>query len=303
MFKSLLLKFLLAVVFLFFFGDDLIAHHWEGVLVCFAAILLVPIGLQLIGVRKLFIQIAEVGAFFLLPAYCFHGILNTHFFILPYCLSIFVITVFYIFNFIENIKFKSLVEWLPLFALGYLVVGAGWLFCFIFGINPLEFNNVIVGLTAAHFHLAGFVLTVHVWQLVQQSSVKNKWLLTISPLVGMSLVATGITMTKMGFPFQIEMIGSLVFIVFVLVSIWELFRFSKTQNGIQKFLFIMAGLSLSFTMILAAIYAIRFVWPHSFFNIPNMKIWHGTINVFGFGLAALVGWRLNERRDEEVQRS
>ena len=172
----------------------------------------------------------------------------------------------------------------------------------VYGINPLGFDEVIVGLTAAHFHLAGFVLTMHIWQLVQQPTVKNKWLLTISPLLGMLLVATGITLTKLGFPFQIEMIGSLLFIVFVLVSIWELFRFAKTQEGIRKMLFYVAGLSLSFTMILAAIYAIRFIYPHPFFNIPNMKIWHGTINVFGFGLTALVGWRLNEGRDTETQR-
>ena len=207
MYKQLLLKFSLACIFLFFFGEDLIVHHWEGILVCFAAILLVPVGLQLIGVRKLFIQITEVSAFLLLPAYCFYAILNTEFFILPYCLSVFVITVFYIYDFFEKRKFESLVEWVPLFSLGYLAVGVGWLFCFVYGINPLKFNNVIVGLTAAHFHLAGFVLTLHIWKLVQQPIVRNKWLLTISPLLGMPLVATGITMTKMGFLFQIEMIG------------------------------------------------------------------------------------------------
>lgn len=289
------------VILLIFFGEDLVANHWEGVLTCSAAILLVPIGLQLIGTRKLLLQITDVSAFFLLPVYCFHGFLTIDFFVLPYCLSIAVITVFYIYEFFQKRKFESLVEWLPLFALGYLVVGVGWLFCFIFGINPLDFDDVIVGLTAAHFHLAGFVLTLHIWQLVQQPTVKNKWLLTISPLLGMPLVATGITMTKIGFPFQIEMIGSLVFIIFVLISIGELFRFSKTQNGIQKFLFLMAGLSLSFTMALAAIYAIRFVYPHPFFNIPNMKIWHGTINVFGFGLAALLGWKIHEDRDAGTQ--
>ena len=169
-------------------------------------------------------------------------------------------------------------------------------------IEPLGFDRVIVGLTAAHFHLAGFVLTLHIWQLVQQKIVRNKSLLQIAPLLGMPLVASGITMTKIGFPFQIEMIGSLLFIVFVLVSIWELFRFAKTQNRMQKLLFYIACFSLSFTMILAAIYAIRFIYPHPFFNIPNMKIWHGTVNVFGFGLAALAGWRLNEGRDTETQR-
>lgn len=303
MLKILALKFLMVTTFLFFFGGDLIAHHWEGVLVCFTAILLVPIGFQLLGVRKLYIQITEISAFFLLPTYCFHGILNTELFVLPYCLSVLSIMLFYTFDFFKKEKYKSLIDWLPLFALGYLMVGVGWLFCFIYGINPLNFDDVIVGLTAAHFHLAGFVLTVHIWQLVQQPNVQNKWLLTILPLLGMLLVATGITMTKLGFPFQIEMIGSLVFIIFVLISIWELFRFSKTENGIQRLLFLIAGLSLSFTMILAAIYAIRFVWPHPFFNIPNMKIWHGTINVFGFGLAALVGWKFNKRRGAGTYRN
>ena len=51
------------------------ANHWEGVLVCFAAILLVPIGLKLLDVQKLFIQITEVSAFFLLPAYCFSDLI------------------------------------------------------------------------------------------------------------------------------------------------------------------------------------------------------------------------------------
>ena len=107
----------------------------------------------------------------------------------------------------------------------------------------------------------------------------------------MPIVAAGITLSKLGFDYKIEMVAGLLFVAFVLVMIWEQIRFALTQKGLQKTLFLIAAFSLLFTMVLAAFYAIRVVFPHAFFTIPNMKIFHGTVNVFGFGLAAFLGWK------------
>jgi len=297
MFRTLGLKTAICIIFIGLFGQDLIYENWEGVLVCFAAILLVPIGIELLFEKKIYVDLISVFGFLLLPAYAFHSTLFCKLLSLPYCLFIVFLTTAYALDFFRKKKFSKIENWLPVFALGYLTVGVGWLFCFIFEFSPLGFDKVIVGLTAAHFHLAGFVLTLHSWKLVQQKSVKNKTLLTIAPLFGMPIVALGITLTKLGFDAKIEMIGSLVFIVFVLILIWEQFRFSKTQRGTPKLLFQISASVLLFTMILAVFYAIRSIFPHSLFTIPNMKIWHGTLNVFGFGLCALLGWYFKSARD------
>ncbi len=289
--NTLTIKAGICILFIVLFGNHLIYENWEGILVCFAAILLVPIGVDLLFEKKIYRQIISIVALLLLPAYAFHPTISSQLLILPYCLFTFFLAVIYTIDFFNKKKYFKFENWLPLFALGYLAVGIGWLFCFIFEIKPLNFNPTIVGLTAAHFHLAGFVLTFHTWKLIQQKSVRNKGILKVAPLLGMPLVATGITLTKLGFDAKIEMVGSFLFIVFVLVLIWEQFRFAKTQKGVQKLLFQISAATLLFTMILAMFYAIRSVFPHPFFTIPNMKIWYGTLNVFGFGLCALLGWK------------
>ncbi|MFZ4634973.1 MAG: DUF1990 family protein [Saprospiraceae bacterium] len=40
----------------------------------------------------------------------------------------------------------------------------------------------------------------------------------------------------------------------------------------------------------AALYALRFYWPIEQVHIPNMKIWHGTVQALGFGFCSLLGW-------------
>jgi len=294
MLKTLVGKIVVILGFVFLFGQHLIYRNWEAILVIVSAIILVPIGLELIFEKekyRRFENLILLSAFLLLPAYSLPELEFSKILCLPYLLVTIWLSVDYVFLFFKNEKYKSLENWLPIFALGYLTVGAGWIFLFLFNIRPFDFSPTIVGLTAAHFHLAGFVLTVHVWKLIQQKTIRRKAFLSIAPLLGMPIVAAGITLSKLGFDYKIEMFGSLFFVGFVLVMIWEQIRFALTQKGLRKTLFLISAGSLLFTMILASFYAIRVVFPHEFFTIRNMKIWHGTINVLGFGLAALLGWK------------
>src|SRR5262249_34736772 len=42
----------------------------------------------------------------------------------------------------------------------YLTIGAAWAAAYLFGLRPLDFEEIIVLLTAIHFHYAGFVLPI-----------------------------------------------------------------------------------------------------------------------------------------------
>ena len=53
-----------------------------------------------------------------------------------------------------------------------------------------------------------------------------------------------------------------------------------------------AGVSLFFAMVLAALYASRaFMRPFGWLGLPQMQAFHGTVNVLGFGLCGVLGWR------------
>jgi hypothetical protein len=109
----------------------------------------------------------------------------------------------------------------------------------------------------------------------------------------MPLVATGITMSKFGLPPTFEWISAVFFAVFATLTVlaqWRVAWFAQQTSARQAWF--LGAFCLLIGAVLASLYGLRYVWPIEWINIPNMKIWHGTLNTLGFGFFSLWGWTL-----------
>jgi hypothetical protein len=196
------------------------------------------------------------------------------------------------------LKKRRLLDFVRVFALGYWATGATFVVFYLADYSPLGFDPVIVSLTGAHFHLAGFVLSVLVYCLMEQRPGNTTRALGWASLFGMPLVAFGITSSKLGLPTMLEQISALLFSLFVLmvlsqqISMFLNSSFSKTA----RWLWLGGVACMLIGIALAGLYAVRFQVPVEWINIPNMKLWHGTLNTLGFGWLSLLGWELTRNK-------
>ncbi|MBX2889493.1 MAG: YndJ family transporter [Saprospiraceae bacterium] len=287
------------LLFLLLADDALLRNHWEGALVAFAALVLVPLGLSLLGHRQ--------GVWFWLPAagfcvaYLLYPAAYAAFFALPYFLWAAWMTVREFVNLVVFRKFE-LKNWVRVAALGYWATGAAWGLFFLGDIQPLGFDAVIVGLTAAHFYVAGFVLSVVVYCLLSESPSPANNLLGWGVMAGMPMVAAGITLTKMGNSPVFEWVSALGFAALAMGIVGKMAQIgsSKKYPRIARRLWLGGCACLLVGATLAALYALRFMFPIGWVNIPNMKVWHGTLNAVGFGWLVLHGWVQASKAQENV---
>jgi hypothetical protein len=273
-------------------GAAYLQGHWETALVLFAALLLVPEGLRLlrvgvgmgywaaaVGLGMAYWAHAREWPYAALPA-------------LPYLLCAGWATVSQAARLLALPK-AQLIDLVRVAALAYWFTGAVWATCFLAGIRPLGFDAVIVSLTAAHFHVAGFVLAVLAHGLMQRVPSGQGRLLGIGTLAGMPLVAAGITFSKLGWPGHWEWVFSWAFVAYVFLLIATQYRvaWQPGQPRAARLLWLASLVCLALGAALAALYAMRFARPIAWVNIPNMKIWHGTLNTLGFAWLNLLGWR------------
>lgn len=291
-YRHTLFAILLAMPF-----SELIYAHWEALLVMFAAVVLVPKGLRLLGwPPPSWYWVAATGlctAYLLFP-HAFAPLLA-----FPYLFLAVWWTVREGVNLLVYRSF-SLVKVLRVFAVAYWATGAFWAVCFLADYRPLDFDPLVVGLTAAHFHVAGFMLTTVIYSLLQARSTLLTRMLGGAALVGMPLVALGITLTKWGFSPVVEGLAALLFagMAFVVAGVqWWGFRRKALPKAV-KWCWMGGAVCLLAGSVLASLYALRFQWPLPWVNIPNLKVWHGTLNAVGFGWLSLHGWQKVIMNDE-----
>jgi len=287
-----LLPILVWCLLLVISGPEFLHAHWESALIQFAALALVPPGLQLLGRPFLawhWLPVAGLCAGFWLFPQPIAPWLS-----LPYVLWALWETIRAGLNVLVYRKF-SLPEVIRVFALGYWATGAAFAGFFLAGFGPLGFDAVLVGLTAAHFHLAGFVLTVVAYRLYRFQPGRTNRILALATLAGMPLVATGIVLTKLGYSPVTEWASALGFAALALAVAGKqaAIAFDKKNTLTTKYLWLAGSACLFAGAVLAILYALRFHWPLSWINIPNMKIWHGTLNALGFGWLSLTAWKIN----------
>jgi len=164
----------------------------------------------------------------------------------------------------------------------FWLVGAAWATADRFGWHPLDFSDVIVRLTAVHFHFAGLLLPLACKRVLPSLAPLNQKGLVWLIIAGIPLVATAITLTHMERALWLEPIAAVIM---------------AAGGGITGILFLrnrafslftrLGGLFLIAGMVLAICYGWRAYLNFSWINIPFMHAVHGSLNALGLGLMGM----------------
>jgi hypothetical protein len=176
----------------------------------------------------------------------------------------------------------------------FIVVGGAWTTSDRLGFRPLDFEPVIVLLTAIHFHYAGFTLPVAAGLAARQLPGMAARLATSCVIAGIPLVAIGITATQLGLGPWVECLASWVMALGGILTGWlhQRLALQPGRRTVVRILWAISGLSLIGSMVLAASYGTRFYAPMSWLDIPLMRVLHGTTNALGFSFAGLLAWKI-----------
>jgi hypothetical protein len=174
-------------------------------------------------------------------------------------------------------------------------IGAAWLVAHRANWTPWNFDPLIVLLTAAHFHHAGFTLPLMAGLNAEASPGCWTRFSCVAILVGVPLVAVGITCTHFGVLRFVEPFGVTVLVLGALgVAVSQIRRGVQIRSGLgfwTRTAFVVSGGSLLSAMILAMGFGLRHVVPDWALTMPQMWMIHGTLNAFGFGLCGVLAWR------------
>lgn len=197
-------------------------------------------------------------------------------------------------------KFTSHEFWGPLRStpgtLPTLCIAAGLMFSVIGGAfavitrsgwRPLGFEDVIIRMTAVHFHYAGLVLPIlSARAAAELGTGRVQGVALTSVIVATPLLATGITLSP---PLEILAAAALVFACMV-VGDMQLRLAARANQPLPLLLYGISGVSLLAAMPLALIYAASEWYGTRWITIPTMIQVHGTLNALGFALCGTLGW-------------
>ena len=179
-------------------------------------------------------------------------------------------------------------------ALLFTFIGGLWTSTDRFGVAPLRFDALIVTLTAVHFHYAGLLLPLFSG-LVARRTPESRFVarILVAIILGVPAVAIGITATYYGWNPAIEAAaGSALALAGICVGVLHVrASFDRALPAAARALLAVAGISLVAGMVLAGLYAGRHYAPVPWLGIPQMRALHGTLNAIGFGLCGALAWR------------
>lgn len=176
----------------------------------------------------------------------------------------------------------------------FVVVGGAWAVADRLGFRPLDFEGVIVLLTAIHFHYAGFALPIVTGLAARQLHGWTATCAGVGVIAAVPMVAVGITATQLQLGSLTECLAAWLMALSGMLAAWLHLQLASRSDwpAVVRGLWAVSGLCLAGSMLLAAMYGTRFYAPVSWLDIPWMRALHGTANALGFGLAGLVAWRL-----------
>jgi hypothetical protein len=179
-------------------------------------------------------------------------------------------------------------------ALLYLPVGAIWLLLSRLGVAPLGLSDVIVLLTAVHFHFAGFVVSVfaasigRAARLVFPEAMAVLRLVAAAAVVGTALVAAGFLVSPL-----VKVLFTLLYVAGLtgLLSLLTV-MLPSIEHAMARRVLTFSTASLFVGVILAGVYGVSEYGGELLISIPQMARFHGVINALGFALCGLLGWTL-----------
>jgi hypothetical protein len=265
---------------------------WAIAMTLFAALVLIPIGYQLIMKMQTDFSLPAnalnahgMAAILLSISFIFEKSTFAGWFALPYLIwCLFVI--------IKGFKFNFSLTYLTILAtFGFLTNAALWLVFDRFDYQPLGFTAWIVLLTGAHFHYAGFALTASLALLLIENpnNILAKCA-TISVLLGVVLTAIGITTTQLGYSHFLETIAGVWMSVSAILTGIAYLQRSRIEISKARYFWMLGSTCLFIGMIFAFLYALRNIILIPALTIPIMQAIHGTLNALGFGTLMLLGW-------------
>lgn len=267
--------------------------EWVEILLVFAPLVIVPFGLQL-GFKSPAIFLSK-------PIYSFPAALlfTLAFYLDAGLLASILASVWLIYTsvlFLQTFKNRKQSSIYQLASLLFLVVGAAWSLADRMDFQPMGFDSVIVLLTGAHFHYAGFALVILCEVIsVRQPHLFKKWI-GVLVLAGIPAVALGITGSHFNWPIWIEMLAGLLMVA---GGICLAFLHGQVALRISKFpinlLFGLGALALFAAMVLAGLYSLRAYLSLPWLSIPWMYAVHGTLNTFGTSFILFLGWCFHKK--------
>jgi hypothetical protein len=173
-------------------------------------------------------------------------------------------------------------------ALLFILVGGGWAVISQAGLRPQAFSHAIVLLTAVHFHYAGFALPLLASRAVPAGlSSRMDRLVLLCILGGVPAVGVGISLSP-----HIEVVAAIALATGCLLLAKRQTEAAWAAGNARRLtLAVVSSLSLIAAMALAAIYAVGHFAGREWLDIPTMIRTHGAFNAFGFaacGIAAHV---------------
>ncbi len=182
-------------------------------------------------------------------------------------------------------------------ALAFLPVGGGWLVLSRAGATPGGFSDVIVLLTAAHFHFAGWAAPLAAGSAAAWLDDRPGALRTIARLAalgavaGPPAVAVGITAGR-----SLPALEGAIAVAFALamaaLALVLVAGVGPRLTSGPRILVTLAGVALLAGMGFAAVYGVSRAVGATWVDIPTMARLHGTLNALGLGVAGLAGLAL-----------
>jgi hypothetical protein len=190
----------------------------------------------------------------------------------------------------------------------YLAVGGAWSIVARAGLRPLGFPDVIVLMTAVHFHYAGFALLVLAGRAAGALGGPAASVACLGAVAGVPLVAAGITdaqlMPGLLPPRAAELAATGVMAVAgALVGLLQVqIAARQGRPPLARALLGVSGLAILVPMGLAWLYALGAYRHVVWIDILGMFRYHGAVNALGFALPGLLAWHVAPHTGWEVER-
>ena len=169
-------------------------------------------------------------------------------------------------------------------AMIYLPLGGLWFAAYRFGMQVMDFSQVIVSLTAIHFHYSAFAVPMFAGfsGLLMQRVTPSYRLAAAGAVIGPLLVAAGITISPM-----LEAVTVAVYTACLLIYVYYSLVVARQY---ASFLLALSSIAFLLTMGFALVYGIGRGIGGEIVSIPTMVLIHGIGNAFGYTGLGLLAW-------------